>query len=206
MQSRLFPGRHIESVMPSLLYIHGFLSSPESLKAVQTGKWLHDHRPHTRYLCPFLTPYPDETRVTLETLVEQSGSPVHLIGSSLGGFWATWLAEKYDLRAVLVNPVVDLSLFRGQYLNCPLKNHHTEDTYVLREEHIAHFQAVDTPVIQRPENYLLMVQTGDEVLDYRLAVKKYAGCRQIVEAGGDHTYQHFEAHIVGAMTFLEQAH
>jgi len=168
------------------------------------GVWLQQYRPQIRYLCPLLTPYPDQTRTTLESLVEQSlPAPVYLIGSSLGGFWATWLAEKYNLRAVLINPVVDLGLFNQTYLNVQLKNYHTEDTYRLEQQHIAGYNAVDVPIIRRALNYLLMVQTGDEVLDYRLSVDKYQGCRQIVEAGGDHTFQHFEKHIPEAMTFLE---
>ncbi len=75
------------------------------------GEWLSQYRPQTQYLCPFLTPYPDQTRNTLEKLVEQHiiGS-LYLMGSSLGGFWATWLAEKYGLRTVLINPAVDLSV------------------------------------------------------------------------------------------------
>lgn len=190
-------------MMAALLYIHGFLSSPASLKAVQTGQWLQDNRPGIRYLCPFLTPYPHETRRTLQALVEESATSLYLIGSSLGGFWATWLAEKYDLRAVLINPVVDLALFRGQYLNTTLRNYHTPDTYRLTEMDVDGFRAVDTPVITRNSNYLLLAQTGDEVLDYRQAVKKYAGCRQIIEPGGDHTFTRFERHLETAINFLE---
>lgn len=170
------------------------------------GEWLKVNRTQFRYLCPFLTAYPDETRSTLEKLVEQARpGPVYLMGSSLGGFWATWLAEKYDLPAVLINPAVDLGMFRHQYLNTSLKNYHTEDTYILREEHIAAFESADVPIVRRPEKYLLMVQTGDEVLDYRLAVQKYAGCRQIIEAGGDHAFQRFDTHIPEIMAFLESA-
>ena len=189
--------------MPTLLYIHGFLSSPYSLKCQQLGEWLNRHRPRLRYLCPFLTPYPDETRGTLEELVESSQGPVYLMGSSLGGFWATWLAEKYDLRAVLINPAVDLAIFRHEMINVSLKNYHTDDVYMLKEEHVDGFRAVDVPAIKRPENYLLMVQTGDEVLDYRLAVKKYAGSSHLVEEGGDHTFSSFDRRIPEAISFLE---
>ena len=168
------------------------------------GVWLQQNCPQVQYLCPLLTPYPDHTRTTLESLVEQSSpGPVYLIGSSLGGFWATWLAEKYNLRAVLINPVVDLGLFNQPYLNLQLKNYHTEDTYRLEQQHIAGYNGVDVPIIRRPLNYLLMVQAGDEVLDYRLSVQKYQQCQQIVEPGGDHTLQHFEKHIPEAMAFLE---
>lgn len=189
---------------PTLLYIHGFLSSPSSLKSRQLGEWLKQHRPRLRFRCPFLTPYPDETRATLEKLVEESDSgPIYLMGSSLGGFWATWLAEKYDLRAVLINPAVDLAIFRHEMINVSLKNYHTEDVYMLKEEHVEGFRSVEVPQIKRPENYLLMVQTGDEVLDYRLAVRKYAGGSHVVEEGGDHTFSSFDRRIPEAISFLE---
>ena len=190
--------------MPSLLYIHGFLSSPASGKAVQVRDWIAAHRPSVQYLCPFLTPYFDETRRVLESCV-QSRLPdkVWLMGSSLGGYWATWLAEKYDLRAVLINPLVKTRRLREEGLGVELKNYHTDDVYVLDERHMKVLEEADTPVIRQPDNYWLLLQTGDEVLDYRLAVHKYAECRQLVEEGGDHGFQGFERHIPAAVTFLE---
>jgi len=190
--------------MPTLLYIHGFLSSPRSLKAQQMGAWLAENRPQYQYLCPLLTPYPEHVRTILEQLVENNISDsIYLVGSSLGGFWATWLAEKYDLKAVLINPVVNLDLFNSSYLNVKLKNYHSDDTYMLNESHIADFKTVNVAEISRPENYLLLVQTMDEVLDYRLAINKYSDSRQIVIDGGDHTFQNFQQYIPAAMQFLE---
>lgn len=170
------------------------------------GVWLTENRPNYQYLCPLLTPYPEHTRSILEQLVENNISDsVYLMGSSLGGFWATWLAEKYALKAVLINPVVNLDLFNRSYLNVKLKNYHSDDTYMLNESHIDGFKAVNVAVISKPESYLLLVQTGDEVLDYRLAINKYSGSKQIVIDGGDHTFQHFEKYIPEAMRFLEAA-
>jgi len=190
--------------MAHLLYIHGFLSSPQSLKAVQVGDWLQQHRPDITFHCPFLTPYPDRTQAQLEGIVEtHQAETVYLMGSSLGGFWATWLAEKYDLKAVLINPAVELSVFKPDYIHTELKNYHTDDTYYLTEEHVAVFRQVERPAIQRQDNYWLLLQTGDETLDFRLAVKKYAGCKQLVEEGGDHSFQNFDQHIPAAIEFLE---
>ena len=190
--------------MAHLLYIHGFLSSPQSLKALQVGEWLRRHRPDITFHCPFLTPYPDQTQMTLEGIVEtHQTDTIYLMGSSLGGFWATWLAEKYDLKAVLINPAVQLSLFNPEYIHTELKNYHTEDTYYLTESHVTMFRKVDRPEIKRHRNYWLLVQTGDETLDFRLAVKKYAGCKQLVEEGGDHGFQNFDQHIPAAIEFLE---
>lgn len=168
------------------------------------GQWLAENRPQVEYLCPALTPYPQPTRATLEGLVEAHvDENIWLMGSSLGGFWATWLAEKYDLKAVLINPVVDLALFNDSYLNVRLSNYHSGEVYTLNKTHVAGFETVDVPVIRRPENYLVMVQTGDEVLDYRLAVKKYTGSKLMVIQGGRHEFEQFQEYIPVAMNFLE---
>lgn len=189
--------------MSHLLYIHGFLSSPSSLKAVQLRDWLKTYRRDITYHCPALTAYPAQTRLTLENLVESLlPEPVYLMGSSLGGYWATWLAEKYALRAVLINPLAKPDLLSSEYLNVELKNYYSEQTYTLTENDANDLLAVDLAEISLIDNYWLMVQTADEELDYRLAVEKYSGCRQLVEEGGDHGFQGFENHIAEAVEFL----
>lgn len=189
--------------MPMLLYLHGFLSSPASSKAVQVRGWLANHRPDIQYRCPLLTPYFGEMAKTLEALVkDRLPDPVYLMGSSMGGYLATWLAEKYDLRAVLINPAVKPSVLDHGFVGMELRNYHTGDRYVLSEAHISELKALHSPVIQRQDNYWLMVQTGDETLDYRLAVEKYRGCEQLVEEGGDHGFAGFERHIPAAIRFL----
>lgn len=190
------PGLH-------LLYIHGFLSSPLSHKAVQVRDWLKTHRPDIHYHCPALTPYPGNTRQTLEDLVESLlPQTTAVIGSSLGGYWATWLVERYELRAVLINPAVRPSMLKPGYINVELKNYHTDETYTLDEKDIDELLAVDVADISLRDRYWLMVQSGDETLDYRLAVEKYRGCRQLVEEGGDHSFQGFERHLEEVINFL----
>ena len=168
--------------------------------------WLARQRPQMEYLCPFLTPRFDEARLTLERLVEERlPQVVHVMGSSLGGYWATYLAEKYNLRAVLINPLVQPRRLGNEFIGQELHNYHTDDVYVLEQRHVEALLEADTPVIKHPENYWLLVQSGDETLDYRLAVEKYAGCRQTVEEGGDHSFQGFERYIPEVIDFLEQA-
>lgn len=191
--------------MPALIYIHGFLSSPLSFKAKQTEAWLAENYPSIGYHCPHLTPYPEVTRQQLEGLVESLlPDPVYLMGSSLGGFWATWLVEKYNLRALLVNPAVEPQAFMPEYLDVDLKSYHTDDSYRLSAHHIEEIKAVNVPVT-RTENYWVLLQTGDETLDYRQAAKKYAGCKQTVEEGGDHSFQGFERYLADAITFLARS-
>src|SRR5690606_10584436 len=155
------------------------------------------------FLCPHLTPYPEPTRALLEQLVEaRLPDPIYLMGSSLGGFWATWLAEKYNLPTVLVNPAVRPWDFMPDYLAVDLKGYHTDDSYRLEMHHLDQIKAVDVPRPGRPENYWLLVQTGDETLDYRQAVNKYCGARQTIEPGGNHAFEGFERFIPEAIAFL----
>jgi uncharacterized protein len=191
--------------LAALIYIHGFLSSPLSHKAQQVQTWLAQHRPDVAYYCPQLPPYPAETQQILQALVESLlPQPVYLMGSSLGGYWATWLAEHYDLPAVLINPSVAPYEFMPAYLEVDLKSYHTDDSYRLTARHIADMRAANVPV-QRPNNYWLLAQTGDEVLDYRAAVAKYQNCKQTIESGGDHAFIGFAAHLPDLLSWLEQA-
>ncbi len=188
--------------MAALLYIHGFLSSPQSYKAQQTEAWLAANHPEIDYHCPQLSPYPAQAQRYLEDLIESLlPEAVYLMGSSLGGFWATWLAEKYNLRALLINPAVGPQEFMPKYVGVELKSYHTDDIYHLQLHHIEEIKLVDVQPC-RLDNYWLLVQTGDETLDYRRAVEKYAGCKQTIEEGGDHSFQGFERYLESGLQFL----
>lgn len=190
--------------MASLIYLHGFLSSPLSAKAEITRNWLLKNKSEIDYYCPQLPPYPNETKNILTQLVEQlSNRPVYLVGSSLGGFWATYLAERFNLLAVLINPAVSPQNFMPKYLGVDLKSYHTDDSYHLQQHHIDEILGADLPVT-RFENYWLLVQTGDETLDYRDAVKKYAHCKQTIEEGGDHSFQGFENYLEDIVGWFEK--
>jgi uncharacterized protein len=192
--------------MPKLLYIHGFLSSPQSYKAKQIQQYLQQYPTEIDYVCPLLTPYPKECERVLTHIVESTlaaTDPLYLMGSSMGGFWATYLAERYDLPAILINPAVDVLELMPPYLNQPLHNYHTDDVYCLKTDDLAQLSRYDTPVITRPQNYWVLLQTGDETLDYRLAEKRYRDCKQTIEQGGDHSYQDFERFHLPALQFFE---
>lgn len=192
--------------MPALIYIHGFLSSPRSFKAQQTAQWMAQHHPDIDFHCPQLTPYPAHTRQQLESLVESIlPEAVYLMGSSLGGFWASWLVEKYSLRAVLINPAVRPWEFMPDYLEVDLKSYHTDDSYRLNARHIDEIKSCYIP-IRHFDNYWLLVQTGDETLDYTQAVAEYQGCKQTVEVGGDHSFQGFERYLSDGLEFLLASH
>jgi predicted esterase YcpF (UPF0227 family) len=127
------------------------------------------------------------------------GPSTCLVGSSLGGFYATYLAEKHGARAVLINPAIEPHIGLRTYLG-PQKNLYTGEPYELTERHLEAWARLVVPAI-RPQRYLLIVETGDEVLDYRQAVERYAGARQIVVPGGDHSLRSFPDHLPTILQF-----
>ncbi|MCP5144264.1 MAG: alpha/beta fold hydrolase [Gammaproteobacteria bacterium] len=188
-------------VTGTLLYLHGFLSSPLSAKAVQTGAALASRYPGMSFECPALSPYPREVEATIRAIANRGG-PLVFMGSSLGGFWATWCAEVFGGRAVLINPATQPALLELAYVGKTLGNYHTEQTYRLTRDHVRELLGFERPRIMCPENLLVLLQTGDEVLDYRLALAKYHGARVITESGGDHSFTGFERYLDEALDFL----
>lgn len=181
-----------------LIYIHGFNSAPSSFKARLVGERMRALGRENEYFVPALPHRPAEAMALLRDTVERHPGAA-LIGSSLGGYYATWLAEQYVLRAVLVNPAVRPYALLSGYLG-PQKNLYTGVEYELTAQHVDELRALEIAVIT-PERYLLLTRTGDEVLDYRLAVEKYRGARQCVITGGDHGFGDFGAYLEPVLAF-----
>ncbi|MEN3159951.1 YqiA/YcfP family alpha/beta fold hydrolase [Alkalimonas sp. NCh-2] len=188
--------------MSLVLYLHGFASSSQSHKALQTRAYFQQHHPEIELLVPDL-PY-----TPLEALAEVSQVlagrvPTAVIGSSLGGFLATWLAEQHDCRACLINPAVaPYRLLRhhlGRYYH-PVRQCH----YEVSEQAIELLQQLEPPELAKPSNYLVLLQSGDEVLDYRQAVHFYQHCQLDVQQGGDHSYQNYLQQLPAIVRFCLQ--
>ena len=190
----------------TLLYLHGFRSSPASVKAQQLAAAVNampvDVRP--RLHVPMLNAGPaadvSATAAWIERNVASPEPTLTIVGSSLGGFYATHLAERFGTRAVLINPAIrpydDLKPYAG-----PQTNLYTGETFVVTGAHFDELRKLAVPRITRPERYLLLVQSGDEVLDYREAVAFYGGAFQYVEGGGDHAFHRFDAQIPALLRF-----
>ena len=184
-----------------LVYIHGFNSSAASFKARLLRAALAQRGREHEFVCPDLPHCPRDAIEHLERLVERA-RPC-LVGSSLGGYYATWLAEKHGVRAVLVNPAVRPYELLSGYVG-KQKNLYSGAEYELTPQHLDELRALETDVIT-PERYLLVVTTGDEVLDYREAVDKYSRAQQIVVEGGDHGFSTFERHVEPVLRFCDEA-
>jgi len=181
----------------NILHIHGFNSSPLSSKAEQTRKYLAKNHPDVGFYCPQLATTPSKAITQLEQLIETHGSNTkwYLIGSSLGGYFAHYLATKYNCLAVLVNPAITPYELLHDYIGEQV-NPYTGEVYQVSEDHMHQLKTLEktAPTIDCKEknNYLVMVQTGDEVLNYQQAVEKYQHCRLIVQEGGDHSFINFD--------------
>jgi predicted esterase YcpF (UPF0227 family) len=187
------------------LYIHGFNSSPASIKARQLHSRLVALGRGAEFACPALSAWPREAMHQLEaSMRDRDPSSITLVGSSLGGFYGTWLAERYGCRAVLVNPAVEPHLGLAAYLG-PQRNLYSGAAYELTRDHLVQMAAYQVAAPTRLERYYLMVTTGDEVLDYRIAVAKYAGARQLVVQGSDHGFAQFEQYLDSVLAFGDGA-
>ncbi len=183
-----------------LVYIHGFNSSALSFKAGLVHERMVGLGRRAEFACPELDHRPSRAIAQLERLIAGAGgAPVTLIGSSLGGYYATWLAEAHGLKAVLVNPAVRPYEGLRDHVGRQ-RNLHTGAEYEFTERHLVELRALEVARIT-PARYLLLVTTGDEVLDYRQAVEKYAGCRQIVIQGGDHGFSGFADYLDVVLKF-----
>lgn len=182
----------------ALIYIHGFNSSPASFKARVLREALAARAPAVAFRAPALPPAPAAAARLLQAAVAAQPRAL-LVGSSLGGYYATWLAERHGLRAVLVNPAVrPYALLAGHVGR--QKNLYTGAEYDFTAAHVGELRALEVESIT-PARYLLMATTGDEVLDYRQAVARYAGARQHVVAGGDHGFGDFARHLDALFAF-----
>ena len=189
-----------------LIYLHGLNSAPQSTKATTLKAHVEALPEAIRplLLIPALPHRPAEAMTMVRHMIDIIGAQgLTLIGSSLGGYYATCLAEYYAIdrvKAVLINPTTgpaqDLKPYMGRQ-----RNLYTSAEYDLTDAHLREFLELKVDRLTDPERYLLMVETGDEVLDYRLAIRHYAGAYQLVLGGGDHAFQHFEEQIGTILRF-----
>lgn len=184
-----------------ILYLHGFRSSPQSFKARVMGQRMAELGLQDDYLCPQLPASP-AAAIALAGALVAGVDPAQLtvVGSSLGGFYATWLAEHLGCRAVLLNPAVKPPRDLESYVGVTTQ-YHSDEPFEFKHEYIAELRSLVVPAISRPQRYLLLAATGDEVLDWREMVAHYPGARQIVIQGSDHGMAEFVDYLDEVLDF-----
>lgn len=183
----------------SILYIHGFNSSPASLKARQLCRLMDAIGMPGALRIPALHHHPQRALQQLEAARTELGRPL-LVGSSLGGYYATVLAERHGLRALLINPAVrPWSLFEGRLGE--QHNYHSGERWLLEEAHLTALERMQVAAPLEGERYQVWLQTADETLDYRQAEVFYRNCALRIQAGGDHGFQGFAERLPALLLF-----
>lgn len=187
-----------------ILYLHGFRSAPASAKARALAARMNELGLADAFWCQQLPVAATDAMARVEDQIARcrtaGGAQPTLVGSSLGGYYATWLAERHGLKAVLVNPAVLAPLALEPYLGRQT-NLYTGESFDFTADHIAQLRALEVPALTAPRRYWLLVEEGDEVLDYRDAVARYAGARQTVLPGGDHGFTRWNDYLDEILAF-----
>ena len=184
-----------------ILYLHGFRSSPRSFKARVVGERMKALGRADELICPQLPASPKQAMALVLTLVERYRSnELAVIGSSLGGFYATWLAERMGCRAALLNPAVDPLKDLDKHVGVTTE-YHSDKPFEFKREYIGELGELKVGQITKPGRYFLLAATGDEVLDYRDMVARYAGAQQHVIDGSDHAISEFPQYVDEVLDF-----
>jgi len=191
------------------LYLHGFKSGPASAKAQQTLAYFQAHGAGEQIHIPQLPHEPEQACALAADLYTKLIAKVGeenclLIGSSLGGFYATYLQNRFGGFAALINPAVRPYELLHDYLG-ENTNYYSDETFMVTEDYLHQLKAMDVTTLRQPERFLLLTQTHDETLDYHQAVQKYLKSLCIIEYGGDHSYQNFEHRIPTILHFAQQS-
>jgi hypothetical protein len=174
-----------------ILYIHGFNSSSTSSKAQAVKHWLAARGRGHEWLCPDLPHRPAEAIAVLTGLVESAPTPPKVVGSSLGGFYATYLTSIFGLKAALINPAVHPALLLRPLLGSVQKNWYSDNTYTFSQAHLDELDALNQLTPAYPEKLLLMLENGDKTLDWRDAASYYRNAHQLIFQGGNHGFTRF---------------
>ena len=183
-----------------IIYIHGFGSSGQGGKAELFRKYFK--KQNIPFIAPSLSFVPDLAIYTLEELIG-SYDNVSLIGSSLGGFYSIYLSKKFNIKAVLINPAIESekTLKRHIFLKEYATNYYDGSSFVWRETHLDMLKklSIETP---KEENLLLLLQKGDEILDYKDALKKLPNTKTIIEDGGNHSFEGIDRYLDNVKNFI----
>lgn len=186
-----------------LLYLHGFRSSPASTKARMTAAAVAAHYPDVTWLCPALPPSPRQAMAdVLRATADWPLATTSVIGSSLGGFYATWLAERWGCKAALLNPAVHPARDLAAHLGDQTVWQDPETHFVFEAAYVDELRAQEIARITQPERYLAVIAKGDEVLDWKEMTGHYAGATIKLLPGGDHALSDYDQHLDTVLDFL----
>lgn len=189
-----------------LLYLHGFRSSPQSAKARLTAAAVASRHPGVTWLCPALPASPQQAMdEVLQAMADWPCESMAVMGSSLGGFYATWLAERFGCKAVLLNPAVHPARDLAAQIGDQTLWHDPQQHFTFDQSHVDELKAQEIARVSLPVRYFAVIAQGDEVLDWREMLAHYPGATVKLLPGGDHALSDFDQHLDQALDFLQLA-
>lgn len=191
------------TALTHLLYLHGFRSSPRSAKARLLAAHLAEHHPGLSWWCPQLPPSPRAAMALLEQgIAAWPRQTLGVMGSSLGGFYATWLGQRLGCRTVVLNPAVDPARDLAAHIGEQTAWHDPAAHFFFRAEYIDELRALAAGPLRHPEHFLAVIAKGDELLDWREMAARYASARIRLLEGSDHGLSDFADHLPEVLDFL----
>lgn len=187
----------------NVIYLHGFQSSSRSEKAQILSAYLKNLEGKVSFHAPDLPFSPGKTLAQVGGLLDSmKGKKILLVGSSMGGFYASYLSQRHQLPAVLINPAVSAFPLFESFSGQELQNNYTQERHIVSQQDITTLKEIENIELVHKNLIFCLLETGDEVLDYRLAEKKYQFCKLKIIAGGNHRFKNFESCLPGIMTFF----
>ncbi len=187
-----------------VLYLHGFRSSPLSTKARQVASLMASRFPHILWWCPQLPPSPKAAAALIaEGTAHWPEQRMAVIGSSLGGFYATWLAAQRGCKAALLNPAIDPARDLAKYIGEQTAWHDPAERFDFAPEFVDELRALEVGPLPHPERVWALIAKGDEVLDWREMTARYPNSPQVVMEGGDHAISNFAHYLPELLEFLD---
>jgi hypothetical protein len=186
------------------LYLHGFRSSPQSTKARMVAERVARQHPSVTWWCPQLPPSPREAMtMVMEGIASWPRERMAVVGSSLGGFYATHVAQATGCKAVLLNPAVHAARDLAKYIGEQTSWHDPAERFVFEPAYVDELRALETGPITQPSRYFAVIAKGDEVLDWREMTARYPGAHIKLLEGSDHAISDFRHHIDDVFAFLD---
>jgi predicted esterase YcpF (UPF0227 family) len=197
------PAHQFPMTPTHLLYLHGFRSSPQSVKSRHMAQWVRRHAPKLTWWCPQLPPSPQAAlHLLMQGVAHWPVDRMAIVGSSLGGFYATVMAEQLGCKAALINPAVDPARDLAHHIG-ETQAWHSEERFFFEPAFVDELRDMTPTRLARPAQYFAIIATGDEVLDWREMSERYRGSHLRIVEGSNHALTDFDQHLPHLLHFLQ---
>lgn len=186
----------------TILYFHGFKSSSDSGKAQEFKNFIKNHTSQTKIVIPDLDDDFKKANKQIKNLINENEKRIFFMGSSLGGYYALYFAELYKTKSVLINPAIpplkDFEIHLGKN-----ENYATGNKFIISKDNISYIRSLHHKRILDPTNHLILLESGDEILDYIKTVSYFKESPMDIFYGGNHSYTSIKEKFIKIKHFLD---